>query len=121
MPGTPMAKRSLDKTSPSQEGPPAVCSMRTGKQLIHATRPFAQDHSGRSWWYLSSTAFLLAAAVLGSLWNLHLALRLACSVLSGLLLLRFFVIYHDQQHHAILPRSHLAEVLMRIFGILVLS
>jgi omega-6 fatty acid desaturase (delta-12 desaturase) len=32
-----------------------------------------------------------------------------------------FVIYHDQQHHAILPHSRLADVLMRIFGVLILS
>jgi omega-6 fatty acid desaturase (delta-12 desaturase) len=31
------------------------------------------------------------------------------------------VIYHDQQHEAILPRSRLAEGMMRIFGILSLS
>jgi len=42
-------------------------------------------------------------------------------VLAGLLHLRFFVIYHDQQHEAILPHSRLAEGLMRIFGILILS
>jgi len=47
--------------------------------------------------------------------------RIVCSLLSGLLILRFFVIYHDQQHHAILPRSRLAEGLMRIFGILALT
>jgi len=32
-----------------------------------------------------------------------------------------FVIYHDQQHHAILARSRLAEVLMKVFGIYALS
>jgi len=32
-----------------------------------------------------------------------------------------FVIYHDQQHHAILPRSRVAEMLMRVFGIFILS
>jgi omega-6 fatty acid desaturase (delta-12 desaturase) len=42
-------------------------------------------------------------------------------VFAGLLILRLFVIYHDQQHHAILPRSFLAEILMRVFGILSLS
>jgi omega-6 fatty acid desaturase (delta-12 desaturase) len=31
------------------------------------------------------------------------------------------VIYHDQQHQAILPNSRIAQVLMRVFGILVLS
>src|SRR5476649_1693139 len=43
------------------------------------------------------------------------------SLLSGLLSLRLFVIYHDQQHHAILPKSRLAEFFMRIFGIWALS
>jgi len=37
------------------------------------------------------------------------------------LLLRLFVIYHDQQHHAILSKSRLAEGFMRVFGILSLS
>jgi omega-6 fatty acid desaturase (delta-12 desaturase) len=32
-----------------------------------------------------------------------------------------FVIYHDQQHQAILPHSRLAEGLMKLFGILILS
>ena len=60
-------------------------------------------------------------AFAGTLWNVNLAAKIACSVLSGLLLLRFFVIYHDQQHHAILPRSRIAEALMRVFGIFALS
>src|SRR5881628_3530743 len=85
--------------------------MRTGKEIILATKPYATD----------STASLLAAAMVGTLWNFHLAGRIVCSVLAGLLLLRLFVIYHDQQHEAILPGSRLAEGLMRIFGILALS
>jgi omega-6 fatty acid desaturase (delta-12 desaturase) len=95
--------------------------MRTGKDLILATKPFAVDCTASSWFYILSTALLLAAAVTGTLWNFHLAGRIVCSLLSGLLILRFFVIYHDQQHHAILPRSGLAEALMRIFGILALT
>lgn len=95
--------------------------MRTGQQLILATKPFAKDNPAKSWWYLLSTSFLLLLALAGTLWNVHFLAKLACSVLSGLLMLRLFVIYHDQQHHAILPKSKLAEVLMRIFGIYVLS
>lgn len=59
--------------------------------------------------------------MLGTLWNFHPALKVVCSILSGLLVLRLFVIYHDQQHQAILPHSRLAEGLMRVFGILALS
>ncbi len=95
--------------------------MRTGKDLILATKPFAADFTAKSWWYVLSTTFLLVVAMLGTLWNFNLGFRLICSVLAGLLLLRLFVIYHDQQHHAILSRSHLAEHFMRVFGILSLS
>lgn len=99
----------------------AADTMRTGKELILATKPFAADSTPRSWWYLLSTAFLLAASAMGTLWNFHLAAKIVCGFLTGLFILRLFVIYHDQQHHAILARSPLAEALMRIFGILALS
>ncbi len=95
--------------------------VRTGKELLLATKPFAIDSTMKSWWHVVSTAFLLAAALAGTLINFHWAAKLVCSIASGLLMVRMFVIYHDQQHHAILPRSRLAEVLMRIFGVLILS
>jgi len=95
--------------------------MRTGKELILATRPYATDFTVKSWWCVLSTAFMLAAAVAGTLWNFLVVGRVICSGLAGLLVLRLFVIYHDQQHHAILSKSRLAEHFMRIFGILSLS
>jgi acyl-lipid omega-6 desaturase (Delta-12 desaturase) len=95
---------------------PCLTNM-TAPSLHARTKPFARDNPLKSWWCILSTAFLLAAAVTGTLPFAPLWLRLPCSVLSALLLVRFFVIYHDQQHHAILPKSRLAEVLMRIFGI----
>lgn len=100
--------------------------MRTGKELILATKPFAKDSTAKSWWSVLSTGALLAAFVVGTLprvagVELHLPGRVVCSIFTGLLILRFFVIYHDQQHHAILPHSRLAEWMMRIFGILSLS
>ncbi len=99
----------------------ATPGMRTGKELILATKPYAADSTAKSWAYAISTACLLAGALAGTLWNFHLAGKFACSFLAGLLYLRFFVIYHDQQHQAILPHSRLAELLMRLYGILILS
>jgi len=95
--------------------------MKSGKELILATRPFAMDSTLKSWWAVASTGLLLVGAIGGTLWGFHLVGKIVCSVLAGLLILRFFVIYHDQQHHAILPKSKLAEWLMWIFGILALS
>jgi omega-6 fatty acid desaturase (delta-12 desaturase) len=95
--------------------------MRTGKDLVLATKNYANDDTARSWWYVLSTAALLAAAWAGTWWNFPLPVRIVCSLATGLLLLRMFVIYHDQQHHAILPRSRAAEVFMRAYGLLAIS
>jgi acyl-lipid omega-6 desaturase (Delta-12 desaturase) len=95
--------------------------MRSGSELVLATREFAHDSTARSWWCILSTTFLLVLAMAGTLIDFPLLVRVVCSVFTALLLLRLFVIYHDQQHHAILPRSRVAELFMRIFGIYVLS
>jgi acyl-lipid omega-6 desaturase (Delta-12 desaturase) len=94
---------------------------RTGKELILATRPFASDQRGKSWWCVLSTGFILMACLAGTLWNISLLGKIFCSILSGLLILRSFVIYHDQQHDAILSRSRVANLLMKLFGLLALS
>ncbi|HWD91784.1 MAG TPA: fatty acid desaturase [Verrucomicrobiae bacterium] len=114
-----MATDQLIPQIATQEFPPV--QKRTGRDLILATRQFAIDDPLRSWWHLLSTSFLFLAALAGTIWNFHPVARVACSLLTGLLLLRLFVIYHDQQHHAILPNSRLAEGLMKLFGILALS
>src|SRR5678816_268112 len=95
--------------------------MRRGQELVLATKQYAADEPIRSWYCILSTGFLLALALAGTIWNFHPAAKLLCSVLAGLLLLRLFVIYHDQQHHAILARSRVAEILMRVFGVFALS
>jgi omega-6 fatty acid desaturase (delta-12 desaturase) len=95
--------------------------MKKGAELVRATLPFARDFTPLSWWYVISTGLLMLFAYAGALWGAPFAARIGCSVFAGLVTVRFFVIYHDQQHHAILAKSKLAEGLMRIFGILALS
>jgi omega-6 fatty acid desaturase (delta-12 desaturase) len=88
---------------------------------LHArTKAFARDNPWKSWWYVLSTAFLLAAASAGTLPVLPMAGRIVCALLSGLLMVRLFVIYHDQQHRAILAKSRVAELFMRVYGLWVL-
>ena len=95
--------------------------MKSGHALILETQAYAKDSSRKSWWCILSTGFLLASALAGTLLPLPLATKIICSGLAGLLGLRLFVIYHDQQHRAILPRSKAAEFLMRLFGLWALS
>src|SRR5882724_5163315 len=96
-------------------------AMRTGPELISATKHFAHDSSSKSWWCILSTSVLYGIALAATLSPIPIGARIACSILEGLLMLRLFVIYHDQQHHAILPKSRAAEGFMRLFGIYSLS
>lgn len=88
--------------------------------LYTRTKAYARDHSWKSWWYILTTIFFLTAAVAGTFPILPMPFRIVCSVLTGLLMVRLFVLYHDQQHRAMLPKSRLAGILMRFFGICLL-
>ena len=110
----------VEPNLPRPAASPSI-SPRIGPELILATKPFARDSTVKSWFYVISTGLLLIAALTGTLWNFHPVAKVVSSVLAGLLILRFFVIYHDQQHHAILPKSRLAEYVMRVFGMYSLS
>jgi omega-6 fatty acid desaturase (delta-12 desaturase) len=96
-------------------------TMLEGKDLILATKPFAREIKSRSWslTLLTLSCLLLAYAGIGFMpW---LLLRVLCSLLAGLLLVRMFVIYHDHQHHTILTNSLPAQLLMKAFGLYMLS
>jgi omega-6 fatty acid desaturase (delta-12 desaturase) len=95
--------------------------MTVPQTLYIRTKPYARDFSWKSWWCILSTTFFLAAALTGTFPILPFPLRVLCSVLTGLLMVRLFVIYHDQQHRSILPRSYLADFFMRLYGMWALS
>ena len=88
--------------------------MRSGKELILATKPYAVDYPLMSWWLVLSTSLFVAIAIIGTLWNFDLLGRIVCSVLAGLLILRLFVIYHDQQHQAIHSSSERAHPVLPV-------
>ena len=95
--------------------------MRTDKELLLATKAFASEDRSRSWWCLFSTMTLYFVSLAVCLSALPLPLRVLSSVVSALLIVRMFIIYHDFQHHAILLHSKLAEAIMYVYGLLVLS
>lgn len=95
--------------------------MLQGKQLILATRPYAKEDRTKSWVLTISTLFMLIAFLLGTVYNFHWTLKLLCSIGAGFTIVRFFVIYHDHQHKAILDKSPLATFIFTIFGFYVLA
>jgi omega-6 fatty acid desaturase (delta-12 desaturase) len=95
--------------------------MLSGKELILATRPYAKEVRSKSWFYTLSTLFLLMAGMAAVLFVPYLAVRIVCSLLLGLLMVRMFIIYHDYEHHAILNKSKLARIIMPLYGAYVLN
>ncbi|NNM95751.1 MAG: fatty acid desaturase [Bacteroidia bacterium] len=95
--------------------------MLTGKELILATRPYARENRVKSWVYTLATFSLLTVDFFAILFVPYLAVRIVCSILMGLLMVRMFIIYHDYEHHAILNRSIPAKILMPVYGAMVLA
>jgi omega-6 fatty acid desaturase (delta-12 desaturase) len=95
--------------------------MRTGPELIRATKPYAQEDRRRSWWHFGSTLVVLIGLLSVTCLELPWLLRLSFGVLAGLVIVRMFVIYHDYLHGAILGRSRLADIFFTAFGLLALA
>ena len=85
--------------------------MLLGKNLILATKPFAKEIRTKSWFHTISTLSILIITLVSTLIIPVIALKLVCSIIAGLLLIRMFIIYHDHQHHTILTKSGVAEVM----------
>ena len=74
-----------------------------------------------SWWYTLSTFFILGALLAGAAFAPWWPLRLVLSVVSGLVLVRAFVIYHDFMHGAIHRGSVLGKIVYYPFGWIALT
>jgi omega-6 fatty acid desaturase (delta-12 desaturase) len=98
-----------------------VQPMLSGKELILATKPYAKEIRSKSWFYMLSTMVFLAISMTAILVIPFFPARLFFSILTGLLMVRSFIIYHDHQHHSILAHSRPAKWIMTTFGFFILS
>jgi len=95
--------------------------MLEGKELILATREFAQEDRLKSWLYTLVTFVILMLAYVGAWYPVHLLINVLFSILAGLTLVRMFVIYHDYVHSTILQKSLFAKMLFAPFGLYFLA
>ncbi|MGB7345524.1 MAG: fatty acid desaturase [Pirellulaceae bacterium] len=95
--------------------------MRSGKELLIASKQYAHEQRWKSWWHLWSTLALAVTLLTIACLNLPWFVCAASSVLASLVLVRLFIIYHDYMHGAILSDSRLAGFILRLYGTLVLS
>lgn len=95
--------------------------MREGKELILATKPYAKEIRWKSWYYTLTGLILLVAAIVGTYIMPTVLGKLLCSVFTAMMLSRFFIIFHDFQHHTILHRSKIANIIFTLFGIYMIT
>jgi acyl-lipid omega-6 desaturase (Delta-12 desaturase) len=95
--------------------------MRSSKDLIIASKAFTHENRLRSWLETCSTLLSLVVFLSITFMPLPIIIRIAAGLVLSLLYVKMFVIYHDYQHHAILQRSKIATVIMKAFGIYMLT
>jgi len=94
---------------------------RSGKLLIDATRPFAQEQRARSWFHVLTTFAALFAAIGLAAFAPFWPLRIVGMALESLTLVRVFILFHDFAHGALLRGSPLASAIFRLEGLLLLT
>ncbi len=95
--------------------------MRSGKELLIASRKYAHETRWLSWWHFWSTLAVAASLLLVACSPLPLVVCVIASLLASLVLIRVFILYHDYMHGAILSGSIVAGCLLKLYGTLVLS
>lgn len=95
--------------------------MRSSKELILSSREFTKENRFRSWMETCITLLLLSVFLAATFSSLPIPVRLFFSLMTSLFYIRMFVIYHDYQHHAILQKSKAATLLMKAYGIFMLT
>jgi omega-6 fatty acid desaturase (delta-12 desaturase) len=95
--------------------------MRSSKELILSSKEFTKEDRAKSWFETILTLVLLSSSLTITFLDINLFIRLTFSVLTALLYVRMFVIYHDYQHHAILQKSPLATLIMKAYGVFLLT
>ncbi len=94
--------------------------MRTGPELVRASNEYAKEDRARTWRLLLVTFFYwglsIAVASMAPLW-----LAIPATILSGLLMVRVFIFYHDHLHTAVLVGSKVGGLIMRFFGYYILA
>ncbi len=96
--------------------------MRTGKELIQASKQYTGENRMRSWLELIITILpIVILLILIFSVETSMMVKPIFSICCGLLYVRLFVIYHDYQHRAILQNSLTANLVMKMIGIYLLA
>lgn len=94
---------------------------RAGKALVEATKAYTAEDTAESWRHLGVALAVLGMGTTIAALAPYWPLRLAAAVVSGLVIVRLFIVYHDFMHGAVLRGSRAAKWILSAYGILVLA
>ncbi len=113
-----MSETHLLKTA--SESLPPLRETQGDRQLLIDSKRFAVECRKTSWFHLTSTLAVLATLVYLAGGSSPLWIRILCSGLTGLALVRMFILYHDYLHNSIFSGSRLAGGILKLYGNLML-
>lgn len=87
------------------------------QDLIKLSLPFAKEHRSKSWFHLLTGIVVVGTGYFLTIYFDNLWLKALFSILTGLSLVRMFIIFHDHQHGCILQKSKVADTIMTFVGL----
>lgn len=123
-PPSPAVGQPASPADPAPSADPAspdAGELRSGSALVRATKPFSEEDPALTWRLFATTMLVFTAttgvAVAAPFWPI----QLAASVLAGLVTVRIFIFYHDWMHGAVFRKSPAGQLIMRLFGLYILT
>ncbi len=95
--------------------------MRSGPELVRASNEYAREDRAKTWRLLAVTMLVWGCTASASVLAPSFPMRMAAAVLSGLVIVRVFIFYHDWLHGAVFTGSPLGAGIMRLFGYYILA
>src|SRR6516164_2920607 len=99
-----------------------AAAARSEKELIDATRAFAKENRARSWFaFLSTLALVIGVDAVAFRASLDVYVRVAASIVCGLLIVRTFILFHDFQHGSFMRGSKVARGIFFVYGLVIMT
>lgn len=108
-------------TNPKAAADHAWSSTQAEKDIIGSTRVFASERRAETLWHVASTVIALGSAITVAALAPYWPLRLVAAILSGLLIVRGFVLYHDVLHGSLVRGSSILRGAFYVYGVLVMT
>jgi len=98
---------------------------RAGAALIRQTKPYSEEVIGTTWRLMATTLLAWAATLSVALFAPYWPLQLAAGIITGLIIVRMFIFFHDWLHGALFRgkgwHARLGTVVMNFVGWYVMS